>query len=205
MEQGIWCLRELAILGIIFSEDKRFPKSPDGVQCTSQMWLKFAQFRPEMYSHYLAVLQWREGKDKVGALVSKLRIYEDTITSPLRAHILSVETKLVKHVQSLEEKIEAGHQKLREEIKEGIFHISPGQARVSAIRSRHPPAKKRGYTPSGNLLVYFHEHGEDRRKWDGKPTSSLATWVHELKRGTSTTRNSSRINAALVSHGQDSR
>ena len=39
MEQGIECLRELAVLEIIFSEDKSFPKSPDCVWCTSQMWL----------------------------------------------------------------------------------------------------------------------------------------------------------------------
>ncbi|RMB97312.1 hypothetical protein DUI87_26208 [Hirundo rustica rustica] len=65
MEQGIRCLRELAVLEIIFSEDERFPKSPDDVQCTSQMWLRFARLGPEMYSRYLATLQWREGEDKV--------------------------------------------------------------------------------------------------------------------------------------------
>ncbi|RMB92848.1 hypothetical protein DUI87_30742 [Hirundo rustica rustica] len=41
MEQGIRCLRELAVLEIIFSEDERFPKSPDDVQYRSQMWLRF--------------------------------------------------------------------------------------------------------------------------------------------------------------------
>ncbi|RMC19389.1 hypothetical protein DUI87_03999 [Hirundo rustica rustica] len=49
MEQGIRCLRELAVLEIIFSEEERFPKSPDDVQCTSQMWLRFAWLGPEMY------------------------------------------------------------------------------------------------------------------------------------------------------------
>ncbi|RMB91408.1 hypothetical protein DUI87_32199 [Hirundo rustica rustica] len=81
MEQGTRCLRELAVLEIIFSEDERFPKSPDDVQCTSQMWLRFARLGPEMYSRYLATLQWREGEDKVGVLVNKLRIYEDTVTA----------------------------------------------------------------------------------------------------------------------------
>ncbi|RMB89024.1 hypothetical protein DUI87_34594 [Hirundo rustica rustica] len=83
MEQGTRCLRELAVLEIIFSEDERFPKSPDDVQCTSQMWLRFARLGPEMYSVYLATLQWREGEDKVGVLVNKLRIYEDTVTRPI--------------------------------------------------------------------------------------------------------------------------
>ncbi|RMC21849.1 hypothetical protein DUI87_02720 [Hirundo rustica rustica] len=65
MEQGIRCLRELAVLEIIFSEDERFPKSPDDVQCTLQMWLRFARLRPEMYSCYLAMLQRRKSEDKV--------------------------------------------------------------------------------------------------------------------------------------------
>lgn len=43
------------------------------------------------------------------------------------------------------------------------------------------------------------------RKWDGKPTSSLAARVRELKRGTLNTRSSSRVNAAPVSHTQNSR
>ncbi|RMB90983.1 hypothetical protein DUI87_32581 [Hirundo rustica rustica] len=73
MEQGTRCLRELAVLEIIFSEDERFPKSPDDVQCTSQMWLRFARLGPEMYSRYLATLQWREGEDKVGVLVNKTK------------------------------------------------------------------------------------------------------------------------------------
>ncbi|RMC21964.1 hypothetical protein DUI87_02835 [Hirundo rustica rustica] len=101
MEQGIRCLRELAVLEIIFSEDERFPKSPDDVQCTSQMWLRFARLGPEMYSRYLATLQWREGEDKVGVLVSKLRIYEDTVTAPFRTHVSSVETRLAEQVRSL--------------------------------------------------------------------------------------------------------
>lgn len=149
MEQGIRCLRELAVLEIIFSEDNGFPKSPDGVQYASHTWLKFAQLGSEIYSCYLATLQWREGEDKVGALVSKLSIYEDSVAARLRARVSPVETKLAEHVRSLEEKIEEGCQKLREELKEGIFHISPGQTRVSAIRSRRPPAKERGYTSCG--------------------------------------------------------
>ncbi|RMB95487.1 hypothetical protein DUI87_27596 [Hirundo rustica rustica] len=202
MEQGIRCLRELAVLEIIFSEDERFPKSPDDVQCTSQMWLRFARLGPEMYSHYLATLQWREGEDKVGVLVNKLRIYEDTVTAPFRTHVSSVETRLAEQVRSL---IEEGHQKLKKELKEEIYHISPEPTRVSAIRSRYPPARERGYTPRGNLWSFLREHGEDMRNWDGKPTSSLAARVCELKRETPTTKSSSRANTAPVSKVQNSR
>lgn len=132
MEQGVRCLRELAVLEIVSSEDKGFPKSPGGVQYALQMCLKFAQLGSEVYSCYLATLQWREGEDEVGALVSKLSIYEDTVAAPLRAHVSPVETKLAGHVWSLEEKTDEGYQKPREELKEGIFRISPGQTRVSA-------------------------------------------------------------------------
>lgn len=63
MEQGVRCLRELAVLEIVFSEDKGFPKRPGGVQYALQMWLKFAQLGSVVYSCYLATLQWREGED----------------------------------------------------------------------------------------------------------------------------------------------
>ncbi|RMB91867.1 hypothetical protein DUI87_31729 [Hirundo rustica rustica] len=202
MEQGTRCLRELAVLEIIFSEDERFPKSPDDVQCTSQMWLRFARLGPEMYSRYLATLQWREGEDKVGVLVNKLRIYEDTVTAAFRTHVSSVETRLAEQVRSL---IEERHQKLKKELKEEIYHISPEPTRVSAIRSRYLPARERGYTPRGNLWSFLREHGEDMRKWDGKPTSSLAARVRELKRETPTTKSSSRANTAPVSQTQNSR
>ncbi|RMC15302.1 hypothetical protein DUI87_07491 [Hirundo rustica rustica] len=202
MEQGTRCLRELAVLEIIFSEDERFPKSPDDVQCTSQMWLRFARLGPEMYSRYLATLQWREGEDKVGVLVNKLRIYEDTVTAPFRTHVSSVETRLAEQVRSL---IEEGHQKLKKELKEEIYHISPEPTRVSAIRSRYPPARERGYTPRGNLWSFLREHGEDMRNWDEKPTSSLAARVRELKRETPTMKSSSRANTAPVSKAQNPR
>ncbi|XP_066054678.1 uncharacterized protein [Chamaea fasciata] len=202
IEQGIRCLRELAVLEIIFSENERFPKNPDGVQCTSRMWLKFARLGPEMYSRYLATLQWREGEDRVGVLANKLRIYEDTVTAPVRTHVSSVETRLAEQVQNL---IEEGHQKLKKELKEKIYHIQPEPMRVSAIRSRRSPAREKRYTPRGNLWSFLREHGEDMRKWDGKPTSSLAARVRELKRETPTTKSPSRINVAPVSRAQNSR
>ncbi|KAM7023673.1 LOW QUALITY PROTEIN: CD180 antigen [Acridotheres tristis] len=59
-----WLLRiwDDAANDTILDGYERFPKSPDCVRCTSQMWLRFAQFGPEMYSCYLATLQWREEK-----------------------------------------------------------------------------------------------------------------------------------------------
>ncbi|RMC21160.1 hypothetical protein DUI87_02018 [Hirundo rustica rustica] len=149
-----------------------------------------------------STMETREGEDKVGVLVNKLRIYEDTVTAPFRTHVSSVETRLAEQVRSL---IEEGHQKLKKELKEEIYHISPEPTRVSTIRSRYPPARERGYTPRGNLWSFLREHGEDMRNWDGKPTSSLAARVHELKTETPTTKSSSRANTAPVSQAQNSR
>lgn len=51
------------------------------VQSTLQMRPKFIQLEPEIYYHSLATLQWMEREDKVGAVASKLLLYEDTISA----------------------------------------------------------------------------------------------------------------------------
>lgn len=117
------------------------------VSSAHQMWLKFAWLGPEIYSHYLATLQWKEGEDKESALVNKLRIYKDAVTALLCTHVSSLEIKLAEHIWSLQEKIEEGHQKLRKELKKGIYLILPEPRRVSAIRTRCPPSKESGYIP----------------------------------------------------------
>jgi len=63
----------------------------------------------------------------------------------------------------------------------------------------------RGYTPRGTLWFYLRDHGEDMRKWDGKPTSSLEAQVHELQGKTITKGDSVRKNAAPLSSSQLSR
>ncbi|KAF4796455.1 hypothetical protein TURU_083952 [Turdus rufiventris] len=100
-----------------------------------------------MYSCYLATLQWREGEDMVGIFVNKLKIYEDTVTTPFRTQVSSVETRLVEQVWSL---IEEGHQKLKEELKEENYHILQEPTRASAIRSQCSPAREKEYTPQDN-------------------------------------------------------
>lgn len=34
MAQGVWYLRESAVLEIIFSDNEQFPNNPDSIQCT---------------------------------------------------------------------------------------------------------------------------------------------------------------------------
>ncbi|KAJ7404376.1 hypothetical protein BTVI_72480 [Pitangus sulphuratus] len=70
-------------------------------------------------------------------------------TEDLSACISSME-RLTKDFWNLKEEIKEGHQKLKEEIKEEMSHAPPVQTRVSAIRSRHPTAQERGYTPQAS-------------------------------------------------------
>ncbi|GAB0205266.1 hypothetical protein GRJ2_002992200 [Grus japonensis] len=94
------------------------------------------------------------------------------------------------------------------QLKEDISYSPPAQTRISAVRSKHSSALERGYgayTPRGSLWFYLRDHGEDMRKWDGKPTSTLRAHVHELQGKTVRKRDSSRKNAAPVSTGQPPR
>jgi len=68
-------------------------------------------------------------------------------------------------------------EKLPLEVQQFKDNMSPPvQASISAIKHKHFSALERGYrdyTPWGTLWFYLHDHRQDMRKWDGKPTSSL--------------------------------
>ncbi|KAK4811001.1 hypothetical protein QYF61_014473 [Mycteria americana] len=86
-----------------------------------------------------------------------------------------------------------------------MSYSPPVQTSVSAIRSQHSSAQERGYrgyTPRGTLWFYLCDHGEDMRKWDGKPTLTLEARVRELQGKTITKGGSSRKIAAPVSSWQ---
>ncbi|GAB0208494.1 hypothetical protein GRJ2_003315100 [Grus japonensis] len=94
------------------------------------------------------------------------------------------------------------------QLKEDILYSPPAQTHISAVRSKHSSAPERGYrayTPRGILWFYLCDHGEDMRKWDGKPTSTLRARGHELQGKTAVQRDSSRKNAAPLSTGQPPR
>jgi len=95
-----------------------------------------------------------------------------------------------------------------QQFKEDMSYSPPVRASVSAIRGKRFSAQEggyRGYTPRGTLWFYLRGHGEDMRKWDGKPTSSLEAQVRELPGKTITKGDSVRKNAARVSSSQLSR
>ncbi|KAK4806844.1 LOW QUALITY PROTEIN: hypothetical protein QYF61_012565 [Mycteria americana] len=189
MEKGIQYLRELAMLEVIYGDldDVRSPTDPDEVQCTRPMWRKLVRNAPPSCANSLAILIWRdEDGPTVNEVASNLREYEESISSSL----VSAVEKLSWKVQRLEE---------------DMSYSPPIRTSVSAIRSQRSSAQGRGYrwyTPRGTLWFYLRDHGEDMRKWDGKPTSTLEARVRELQGKTITKGGSSRKIAALVSSGQ---
>ncbi|GAB0202683.1 hypothetical protein GRJ2_002733900 [Grus japonensis] len=162
----------------------------DEVQCTRPMWQNFIRSAPSSYANSLAVMDWK-GKEAptVDEVAGRLWQYEESLSSSL----VSAVEKLSQDVRQL---------------KEDISYSPPVQTRIAAVRSKHSSAPERGYrayTPRGILWFYLRDHGEDMRKWDGKPTSTLRARVHELQGKTAVQRDSSRKNAAPVSTGQPPR
>ena len=95
-----------------------------------------------------------------------------------------------------------------QQLKESMSYSPPVRASISAIRGKCSSAQEReyrGYTPWGTLWFYLRDHGEDMRKWDGKPASTLEARVGELRGKTITKGDSVRKNAAPVSSSQLSR
>ncbi|GAB0210098.1 hypothetical protein GRJ2_003475600 [Grus japonensis] len=154
------------------------------------MWWKFVWSAPSSYANSLAVMDWKsEEAPTVDEVAGRLWQYEDSLSSSL---ILAVE-KLSWKIQ---------------EFEENMSYSPPVQTSISAVRGKCFSAQERGYrgyTPQGTLWFYLCDHGEDMRKWDGKPTLILQARVHELQGKTITKGDSSRKDATPVSSGQSSR
>ncbi|KAK4810594.1 hypothetical protein QYF61_007331 [Mycteria americana] len=164
MERGIQYLRELAVLEVVYGDlgNEQLSKDPDEVKCTS--W--YGAHQCHMSSQWNSILTSKDEEvPTVDEVASQLQEYEESISSSL---ILAVE-KLSRKVQQREE---------------DRSYSPPVQTSVSAIRSQRSSAQERGYrgyTPRGTVRFYLRDHGEDMRKWDGKPTSTLEARVRELQ------------------------
>ncbi|KAK4811037.1 hypothetical protein QYF61_015741 [Mycteria americana] len=189
MEKGIQYQRELAVLEVIYGDlnDVRSPIDPDEVQCTRPMWRKLVRNAPPSCANSLAILTWKDPDGPtVNEAASNLREYEESISS-----------SFVSAVRELSQEFR--------QFKEDLSYSLPIRTSVSAIRSQRSSAQERGYrgyTPRGTLWFYLRDHGEDMRKWDGKPTSTLEARVRELQGKTIAKGGSSRKIAAPVSSGQ---
>jgi len=142
---------------------------------------------PSSYANSLAIVDWKgKGAPIVDEVAVRLRQYEESLSSSL----VSAVEKLVK------------------QLEKNTSYSPPVRASVSAIRGKRFSAQEReygGYTPRGTLWFYLHDHGEDMRKWDGKPTSSLEARVRELRGKTITKGDSLRKKATPVASSQLSR
>ncbi|KAK4810705.1 hypothetical protein QYF61_007679 [Mycteria americana] len=156
-------------------DDEQLSKDPDEVKCTRPTWWKLLRSAPASYANSLAILTW---KDRDGPMVdeaaSQLHEYKEIISSSLVSAV----------------------EKLVQQLKEDRSY-SPPESVFFCSRER----QYRGYTPRGTLWFYLHDHGEDMRKWDGKPTLILEAQVRELQGKTITKGSYSRKTAALVSSG----
>ncbi|GAB0195092.1 hypothetical protein GRJ2_001974500 [Grus japonensis] len=192
MERGIQYLRELAVREMVYYDldNAQLPTDPDEVQCTRPMWRKFVRSAPSSYANSLAVIDWKsEEAPTVDEVAGRLRQYEESLSSSL----ISAVEKLSQDIRQL---------------KEDISYSPPAQTRIAAVRSKRFSAPERGYrayTPRDILWFYLRDHGEDMRKWDGKPTSTLRARVRDLQGKTAVKRDSSRKNAAPVSTRQPPR
>jgi len=119
-----------------------------------------------------------------------------------------VAVRLRQHEESLSSSLVSAVEKLVKRLEKNMSYSPPVQSGVSAIRGKRFSAQEReyrGYTQRGTLWFYLRDHGEDMRKWNGKPTSSLEAGVHELRGKTITKGDSVRKNATPVSSSQLSR
>ncbi|XP_049650116.1 uncharacterized protein LOC126035501 [Accipiter gentilis] len=195
MERGIQYLRELAVLEVIYNdpENAQSPTDPEEVQCTQPMWQKFLRSAPPTYANSLAVMSWKEGYGPtVDELAVQLWQYEGSLSSSLWACVSAVE-ELSREFQ---------------QFKVDLSSSSPVQARIAVIGSKRSSAQERGerkYTQWANLWFYLRDHGDDMRKWDGKPTSVLDARVQELREKATRKEDSSWKTAAPVSREQSPR
>jgi len=189
MERSIQYLRELAVQELVYcdTDDEQVPTDPEELQCSQSMWRKFLRSAPSSYTNSLAIV---DGKGKEAPTVDK------------------VDVKLQQYEESLSSSLVSAVEKLVKPLEKNMSYSPAVRASVSAIRGKRfsdQEREYRGYTPRGTQWFYLRDHGEDMRKWDGKPTSSLEARACELRGKVIIKGNSVRKNAALVSRSQLSR
>ncbi|XP_041875974.1 uncharacterized protein LOC121660630 [Corvus kubaryi] len=196
LEQGIQQLREVAILEVLFGKDGQHDNDPDKVRCTGQMMWNLARLGPSQYTTFIATIDADNTRETVGSVANRLRHYDSMINGPLKAHVSAV-------VQDLKEEMKEKMEEMREEMRR--VSVAPVRVTGPQVRACRPPARERGYTPRAELWFFLCEHGEDMRRWDGKPTSALAARVHELKEGGTNRGGSAKVKVASASRDRAAR
>lgn len=175
MEKGIQYSRELSVVEMMYGinlDNYTSFQDADDMICMWHMWQRVVWNAPSSHASILAGKNWKDDEKPVVAkllvVASLLWQYEDNLSSSPGACVSAVE-KLVQELKA----------------KETASTAPPAVwTHTSSIRSKHSSAQERGYsryTPCSVWWFYLHDHGEDMRKWDGKPTSTLQAWILELQ------------------------
>lgn len=160
------------------------------VKCLWPTWRKSVWNAPSLYANTLTIIVWKDDKipmvDTVGSL---LRQYEENLCSSLWAF----------PVEKLSQEFQ--------QFKDNMSYFPAVWTRIPAIGSKYSSALEQGYngcTPCVTLWFYLGDHGKNKRKWDGKSTSTLEAWVRESKGKTIGKWSSSRkmTTPGHVEHGQ---
>ncbi|RMC20150.1 hypothetical protein DUI87_00996 [Hirundo rustica rustica] len=104
--------------------------------------------------------------------------------------------------EEIREKMEEVTEKMEEMMRRNSSHVAPVRVTGPRVRAQRPPARERGYTPRADLWFFLSDHGEDMRRWDGKPTSALAARVCELKERNTNRGGPTKMKVASTSHDQ---
>ncbi|RMB88048.1 hypothetical protein DUI87_35560 [Hirundo rustica rustica] len=88
IEQGIQCLREMAVAEMVFSDDIN-TRNPDLVSCTSVMWRKLRRLGPLEYASALAVMK----REDVGEEEAKKPYKYDCLYSENEKPVSEIELK----------------------------------------------------------------------------------------------------------------
>lgn len=157
----------------------------------SMSW-KFVQSSPLLYANSLTVMTW---KDRDERTVNELETNSDN----------TKKVCLPPNGSAFQRWINCPG---RFSNSWNISSSPPAQTSISDSRSKHFSVQLRrycGYTTSATTWFYLCEHGEDMKKWDRKPTSTLEAWEHELQGKTTVKGDSSRKMSTPVSNEQSSR
>ncbi|RMC18270.1 hypothetical protein DUI87_04152 [Hirundo rustica rustica] len=187
LEEGIQQLREVAVLEVLFGRGGQHDNDPNKVRCTGKMLWNLATLGPSQYATFIATIHPDNNRETVGSVANKLRNYENIISGPMQAQVSALAKELREEMREM-----------REEMRRNSSHVAPVRVTGPRVRAQQPPARERGYTPRADLWYFLRDHGEDMRRWDGKPTSALAAWVRELKERNTNPGGSTEMKCTLI-------
>uniref|UniRef100_A0A8C3LMS9 RING-type domain-containing protein n=1 Tax=Chrysolophus pictus TaxID=9089 RepID=A0A8C3LMS9_CHRPC len=201
LDEAIQYLRELAVMEMLYDEsfnpaDPDADSCPDAFKCTPMMWLYLTMSAPPKFiSTVTAVKCMCHDAVPVRLLACFLQDYDKNVTSAQR-ECFSLVRELAEEVKKLSREVQ--------QLKKAKLCSSSAPTNELAVRDGqdgHPSSSalalvEDGCVPRLTFWFYLRDHGENMKKWDGKPTSALQRRVEELLRRSGPPTGSSRRRAA---------